>query len=1028
MSEPILKALMQLFAIIANPQNQKESISQQARTIVKQYLEQHLSQEQLQDYLKLFDDFVEQHHGFVVKADGTKIEKRTAANSVKVLKICQQINEELEQQQKFLVLLQLLEFINENNTISEQEYDFVRTVADVFNIPDLEFRNIKSFIIDTVQDIPEQNKVLIIDSIETSIESDLKFILSPNLDGEIIFLHLETSGMYVFKYLGNDDLYLNGHNIVPKRVYIYDIGSTIRSSKISPIYYSNIVSKYLLDHGKTQVTFTAKEIEFKFKNSSNGVWKFNFCEESGQMIGIMGGSGVGKSTLLNVFNGNLRPTGGQIYINGFDIHDDKDKLEGFIGFVPQDDLLIDELSVYQNLYYNAKLCFRGLSEEDVNKRVDKVLIDLGLFEIRHLKVGDPLNKYISGGQRKRLNIALELIREPIVMFVDEPTSGLSSNDSELVMDLLKEQSMKGKLIIVNIHQPSSDIYKLFDKLMIVDKGGRIIFQGNPIDAVVYFKKMSHHVNAEESQCLHCGNVNPEQVLQIVEARVVNEYGKLTYERKVTPTEWYEMYKRNIEEKMPLPVIVQETLPINQFKIPGKLQQFKIFSIRNILSKFTNTQYLLVNFLEAPLLAIILGLFTKYVSGLDTNPEAYVFMENENIPAFLFMSVVVSLFIGLTVSAEEIIKDKRILKREQFLNLSKMSYINSKIVVLFAISAIQTISYVVLGNLILGIEGMTLSYFMVLFSAASCANMIGLNISAALDSVVTIYILIPLILVPQLLLSGVIVKFDKLHKNVATPIYVPVPGDMMTLRWAYEALAVEQFKHNEYQKNLYEVEQKYSEYGFKVNYLLPELEARLGTLSKPAGKKEEKEKKLKNLAILKREIEKLQPLMNFELLNKMDEANFKPDMIQKIEDYIMQVRKYYEKKLKEAERVKEKKFEDMIKQFKGKDNLILFQQKFQNSSLNNMMLNKAELNKIIEFNGELIQNAEPIYKFPDHKYGRAHFYSPVKILFGKTIDTMWFNIGVLWLMSLVLYFVLLFDGLRKGINLIGKLKFWKSKGR
>jgi len=161
---------------------------------------------------------------------------------------------------------------------------------------------------------------------------------------------------------------------------------------------------------------------------------------------------------------------------------------------------------------------------------------------------------------------------------------------------------------------------------------------------------------------------------------------------------------------------------------------------------------------------------------------------------------------------------------------------------------------------------------------------------------------------------------------------------------------------------------------------------------------------------------------------MDEANFKPDMIQKIEDYIMQVRKYYEKKLKEAERVKEKKFEDMIKQFKGKDNLILFQQKFQNSSLNNMMLNKAELNKIIEFNGELIQNAEPIYKFPDHNYGRAHFYSPVKILFGKTIDTMWFNIGVLWLMSLVLYFVLLFDGLRKGINLIGKLKFWKSKGR
>ena len=101
----------------------------------------------------------------------------------------------------------------------------------------------------------------------------------------------------------------------------------------------------------------------------------------------------------------------------------------------------------------------------------RVLMDIDLIGIKNLAVGDPINKYISGGQRKRLNIALELIREPSVLFADEPTSGLSSMDSEMVMLLLKEQTLKGRLVIVNIHQPSSDIYKLFDKLLIMDKGG-----------------------------------------------------------------------------------------------------------------------------------------------------------------------------------------------------------------------------------------------------------------------------------------------------------------------------------------------------------------------------------------------------------------------------------------------------------------------------------------------------------------------------------------------------------------------------
>ena len=137
--------------------------------------------------------------------------------------------------------------------------------------------------------------------------------------------------------------------------------------------------------------------------------------------------------------------------------------------------------------------------------------------------------------RKRLNIALELIREPAVLFLDEPTSGLSSRDSENILDLLKELTFKGKLVFVVIHQPSSDIFKMFDRLLILDTGGYLIYNGNPIDSIMYFKSRVQAADWNESECPTCGNVNPEQVFNIVETNVLDEFGKLTHTRRISPT-------------------------------------------------------------------------------------------------------------------------------------------------------------------------------------------------------------------------------------------------------------------------------------------------------------------------------------------------------------------------------------------------------------------------------------------------------------------------------------------------------------
>ena len=1005
---------MQLFAIIATAN--KEGVNEKSRSIVESYLRLMLSSEQVTEYLQLFDKYVEERGGGV-KKDGTQERKRTSLNSVKVLRICEQINGELKQDQKLLVLLQLLEFISFGEEITEQEIDFVKTVSDIFNIPEDEYFNCYAFTLNPkLDEIPYKENILILDKNNESPNAEVKHLRFKDLEGHVMILFLPSINAYAFRYVGETELYLNGHSIMLNRTYVLPKGSAIRSPRIGSIYYSDIVSKFINAMNAEKVVFTAKGVEFRFKGSKNGLHNFNFCEQGGELIGIMGGSGVGKSTLLNVLNGNLQPQSGEILINGYNIYTEKEKLNGVIGFVPQDDLLIEELTVYQNLYYSAKLCFSDYTEEQIDEAVNKVLEDLDLKATADLVVGNPLNKTISGGQRKRLNIALELIREPLVMFVDEPTSGLSSMDSEMVMDLLKEQTLKGKLVIVNIHQPSSVIFKMFDKLLIMDKGGYLVYYGNPVDSVVYFKTMSNHVNATESECYHCGNINPEQVLQILESKVVDEYGRTTHKRKTTPEEWAAMYEEHSKSKIKFDTEKQD-LPKNNFSIPGMFKQFRIFCERNILSKLANRQYMLINFLEAPVLALILAYFTKYIAGEGGNPNIFVFSGNENLPIYLFMGVVVSIFIGLTVSAEEIIRDRQLLKRESFLNLSHVSYLNSKIAVLFVISAIQTLSFVLIGNTIMEIHGMTLAHWLILFTASCVSNMIGLNISAALDSVVTIYILIPFLIVPQLLFSGTMVKFDKLNKAISSYEVVPVIGDLMPSRWAYEAMAVKQFRDNEYMKNFFLIEQKKSEAAYIGSYLVPALNNKIAKLANA-----DEETRNQIIGLLHTEVSKINdrtPKQQFEDIDLLTPEKYNDDVQENLTSFLDKTAKLYQQKQNKAISVLDREISSLAEELGGNKALVELKKNYTNEALSNFVLNRIEIEKIHDMGDHFIQVSDPVYKEPESRCGRAHFYAPFKQIGNLQIDTFWFNIIVMWIMNGLLYVLLVCDGLRWTITKFSK---------
>ncbi|MFH1160756.1 MAG: ATP-binding cassette domain-containing protein, partial [bacterium] len=865
-------------------------------------------------------------------------------------------------------------------------------------------------------------QLLVIDS--TPHPEDPKHMFSDHLNGRILILYLSSIHSFICRYCGSDDLNLNGNNLVPYRAFILHHGSILTSLKIPPVYYTDVASRFLYAKERISITFTAKEIAFHFKHSDNGIHPFSFTAGSGELIGIMGGSGVGKSTLLNLLNGNLPLTSGEILINGFDLQKDREKLQGVIGFVPQDDLLVEELTVFQNLWFNAKLCFSGFTEKQILRSVLKILHDIGLAGIKELKVGDPLNKFISGGQRKRLNIALELIREPGVLFVDEPTSGLSSMDSEMVMLLLKEQTLKGRLVAVNIHQPSSDIYKLFDKLLILDKGGYPIYYDNPIDALTYFKTLSSHVNPTESECFNCGYVNPEQILQITEAKVINEYGKLSVHRKTTPKEWYRLFQKNIQPALPI-LTEKHDLPKHHFHIPNLFKQFRIFGLRNLLAKVTNRQYLLINLLEAPVLAAILAILTRYSPG-----DTYFFGLNSNLVAYLFMSVVVCLFLGMMVSAEEIIHDRKILKREAFLHLSRWSYLNSKIVLLFVLSAIQALSFVIVGNLILGIRGMFLSYFLILFATSCFANLVGLNISSGMKSVVAIYILIPFILVPQLLLSGTIVPFDNLNPSLSSRIYAPFVGDLMTSRWSYEALAVQQFKANRYEKVFYPYDREISYYSYIAAYQIPALQAELDACRRNILLNQEPEKTGNYFAILQHELAGLSKEAGFGTFpgaGNLASVRFDDQVKMEASLYLDSLSRYFSSRLSKATARRDAVYERLVTEA-GEDALFTLRRLCYNESLADFVLNRNSTDKVIESKGRLIRKKDPIFMDPESSCGRAHFYAPYKNLFGWKIDTLWFNLGVLWLMTLVLYLTLLHDSLRKLVEGVERVKLTRRRGK
>jgi ABC transport system ATP-binding/permease protein len=340
-------------------------------------------------------------------------------------------------------------------------------------------------------------------------------------------------------------------------------------------------------------------------------------------------------------------------------------------------------------------------------------------------------------------------------------------------------------------------------------------------------------------------------------------------------------------------------------------------------------------------------------------------------------------------------------------------------ILFIISAIQTLLFVLVASYVLEIKGMLFIHWGVLFTVSCFANMVGLNISSAFNSAVTIYILIPILLIPQLILSGVVVKFDKLNPLIGNSETVPMVGDMMASRWAFEASMVSQFKDNPYERQFYDEDKVMAESDYKRIYYIPTLESKLDFVNLNYRNKEADPAEVDSrLKLLQHEIEvELSDIgrQHFLEVALLQPGHYDSVVYGKTRKFFVILKQYYNNRAAAASARKEKRIAEITAAMGGRKQFDSYADSYQNESVGVLVKNQDDPNRIIERRGELVQKIFPIFKDPDPDHFidfNAQFYLPFKHFMNASIDTWYFNLCVIWIMSISLYVTLYYDVLRK----------------
>jgi ABC-type multidrug transport system ATPase subunit len=559
----------------------------------------------------------------------------------------------------------------------------------------------------------------------------------------------------------------------------------------------------------------------------------SFSVRRGEMICVLGPSGSGKSCLLRILAGHLKPTTGKVAMNSQPLYDNTARLAPFISYIPHEDAFDPLLTVEENLACAATMRSPHLQSRDIRRRVDAKLIELGLNERRKAVAGMPEQKTLSSGERKRLNIGLDMITPADVFLFDEPTSGLSSKDSEHVLEIIRGLA-HNKIVFVSIHQPSARLFHMFNKAILLDDGGKMVFFGRPQDMLDYFRDAW-----EEQLALPARDAGahvpqpdfhqPEFIFDVLETPLRDLGGDVLYEedarghmapaRRFPPEFWRDRYHTRIvmgevrEATLRSEETSQTMTPTSVQDAPVKppprerSKRLGVMLRRAFLNRLRNRANMATTLIEAPLLAVLIGLVLRWSKDGDYN-----FASAFHIPTYLFLSLIVAMFLGLTNSADEIIRDRILLQRERNYNRNVTGFILAKVLALGTVSLLQNVIFILIGNRILEIKEMFFVYLGWMFATSLCGVGIGLLISSLVRDAKTALNIIPLVLIPQIILGGALIKYEEMNRNLdfvysirrwaggeavekRSALQVPFIGSLMPLRWSYESMVISQATMN-----------------------------------------------------------------------------------------------------------------------------------------------------------------------------------------------------------------------------------------
>src|SRR5256714_706329 len=581
-------------------------------------------------------------------------------------------------------------------------------------------------------------------------------------------------------------------------------------------------------------TVEVSEVTHRFTSGDTGLEGISFGLTRGELVCVMGASGSGKSTLLRVLAGQLQPTSGDVILNGQSVYQNLDVLKKYISYIPQEDAFDEHLTIGENLHFAAAIRSPHLSRRDRMRRLEAKLVELGLGERRDAVVGAAIKKTLSGGERKRLNIGLDMIGMSDVYLFDEPTSGLSSKDSEHVMEIIRSMA-HNKIVIVTIHQPSSKIFQMFHKAILLDKGGRLVFFGTPSDMLRSFgeEKPKHQSGAGGGGSPSCETPRPKFFSEVRETPLRDLSGDIIYEknsrgllvaaRRYSPEFWRDKYEafRLIQDVKQVslrrePVARLPAGPAEKKRPPirwhDEWTQFRTVLRRAFTSKLRNRGNVIITMGVAPVLAMLIATILRY-----SDSGKYDFASAYHIPTFLFLSLIVAMFLGLTNSADDIIRDRAVLQRERNLDVRLSYYVISKTMTLGVFALLQCVLFVLIGSYVLQIRGMFWIYLGIVFMTAMGGVSLGLVVSSLVADPKTASNIVPLVLIPQIIMGGALIKYEDMNRNLAlvyalthwfkehptrdhskkmdSKLQVPFVCQFIAMRWSYEELVVAQAKLN-----------------------------------------------------------------------------------------------------------------------------------------------------------------------------------------------------------------------------------------